>query len=757
MTDINEKIVFGERLNKIYEDILPHLLNQAEREGTATGGPDDGKEPFVDAFRNHPDDDYVVCLAHGIVDSWLVTRPEIRERDYFVGVTRPSRKINEHFSWGICIDDDHPLKTSGKEEDAALLARMCPLGRDYKYEHGGDVMGAEEFRLAETVVGLWWTCGYQGHTVPNYPNLLSLGIGGIVKKIDENDEITNPHDTKRKNFYAACRIVMNGMSDMLKMYANLAKDMAKTAESPWKEELLEIEKTCRAVSWDAPKTLREAGQLMWIYCLWDWVDCVGRFDQYMYPFYKTAGEDRDELISALVLKFWENGVHNLTVGGVKPEDGTDATNEISYVCLQTIRTLHDTHPRMTLRIHENTPKDIIDLVVLMWSEGMSDPSIASDEVAVPGLVGYGVPIEDARDYSLLGCQEIEIPGKSNFGCEDGSVNLAKILEYTLCHGHDRKYETKIGLDLGGTTDYKTFDDLWNAYVKEVQYITRMWCEITNYGVDIRNANVAKLVKSCTTDSCIERGLNLDAGGSIYNYGVVETAGHAAVSDSLFAMKKLVYDEKKITLEELEAALAANFEGYEEIRQMLRGVPKLGNNDPECDEMAVKVLDQFWTEIGKYTSRRGGVFTGACSLLESGIGFGKCTGPLPDGRFAGEPLGNTIGPRTGSDKSGLTAMLSSVAKLPLQKGVGGTTCNVLIPTYITKTPEMRDNIGALMKTFMLTGGLQAQVTTASLEDMKDAQVHPEDHEDLIVRVGGFSRKFIEFDKEVQDEFILRYGT
>jgi formate C-acetyltransferase len=176
-----------------------------------------------------------------------------------------------------------------------------------------------------------------------------------------------------------------------------------------------------------------------------------------------------------------------------------------------------------------------------------------------------------------------------------------------------------------------------------------------------------------TEACIERGLNLDDGGAIYNYGCIETGGHGTVGDSLYAMKKLVYDEKKISLETLDAALKANFVGYDEVRQMLLAVPKYGNGDEEADAMSAKVLEHYWTEIGKYTSRHGGVFTGACSLLEGGISMGRNVGAMPDGRFAGEPLGNTIGPRTGSDKSGVTNMLLSVSRMPLKLGVGGSGC------------------------------------------------------------------------------------
>ncbi|MBQ1502715.1 MAG: hypothetical protein IIZ35_01820, partial [Clostridia bacterium] len=521
-----------------------------------------------------------------------------------------------------------------------------------------------------------------------------------------------------------------------------------------KEQLLTIERTCRKIAHGKPTTFLEAAQLMWFYCLWDWVDCVGRFDQYMYPFWR--GEEDLDTLAAIFMKTWEHGVHNMTVGGVIPETGEDATNDITYHVLRIMRTMHETHPRMTVRVHEGTPHELWQLIVLMWSEGMSDPTIASDKNAINGLVGYGVPLRDARDYSILGCQEIEIPGKSNFGCEDGSINLAKILEYTLFNGRDMITGEKCGLDLGRLTDYETFDDLWAAYVKEVEYITEMFCDCCNIGVDRRVANVSKLVKSTMTEACIERGLQHDEGGPVYNYGVVETAGHGAVADSLYALKTLVYEQRKLTLEEVYDALLSDFEDREDIRRMLLSAPKFGNNDEGADEMAARVLGQFWSEIRKYRSRRGDVFTGACSLLESGIELGKWTWAMPDGRYAGEPLSNTIGPREGNDISGVTAMLTSVAKLPLKKGIGGTTLNVLLPAGTMTTVKERAAVAAAMRTFLMNGGQLAQITTADLGAMRDAQINPECHRDLIVRIGGFSIEFVQLSETVQNEVISRYG-
>ena len=238
---------------------------------------------------------------------------------------------------------------------------------------------------------------------------------------------------------------------------------------------------------------------------------------------------------------------------------------------------------------------------------------------------------------------------------------------------------------------------------------------------------------------------------------METAGASVVADSLTAIKKLVYEEKLISRETLEAAIAANFVGYEKERLMLLNkAPKFGNDDPEADAMMCRVLDSFWSEIKKYKSVRGQEFTGACSLLGGGIAYGWETWATPDGRKKGEPLGNTIAPRPGINKSGLTATLNSIAKLPLDLGVGGTTANIVIPTSIMKTPEMRANIESAMRSFLLSGGQLAQITTANVEDMIDAKKHPEAHQDLIVRVGGFSIKFCELSSVDQDEIIARYA-
>lgn len=764
---LKETYSFSPEVERVWQGLLPREHSNRAAEGTWTNDNIDGKTPFLDAFEKYDGEPYEICLAHGIVNSWLETEPIIYDGDIIVGVTRPRRVVYEHFSHGLCcsIDDKHLMnrpeyrdkKDEIKERLNRFWRKMEPLnGSDHMYPRCASIFGKE---AADQIGRLMWFGGYQGHTVPSYPMLLSLGIDGAKEKIAER-MVHFADDERKITLYRAMNILLDGFTAFAEQYAAKAEEKAATAPDADKGNYLRVASICRTIAHKAPETLGEAVQLTWFYSLWDWVDCIGRTDQYLYPFYKKCVEDEgrtvaENYICSLWFRIFENGVHNITLGGVKP-DGSDATNELTYLFLQIGRKCHKTHPRITVRFHKNSPKDLMELVVKMWAEGMSDPSVTSDETAVNGLMEYGVPVEDARDYSMLGCQEIEIPGKSNFGCEDGAINLAKIFEYTVNNGCDRFSGARFGLPTGYLTDYTSIEQLWDAFASQIVDLVPKWVELTNLGVDIRVANRSKIVKSIFTEACIERGLDLDDGGAIYNYGVVETCGSSAVADCFAAIQKLVFEEKKISMETLRAAIDADFEGYEKERQMLLHAPKFGNDDDYVDWWCKRILDFFWTEIGKYRSRRGDVFTGACSLLESGIGYGNDTWALPDGRHKGEPLSNTIGPREGNDRCGTTAMLSSVAKLPLKKGVGGTTLNVMLPRSLMQTDELRTDISNMMFVYLMKGGQMAQITTADIEDMRDAQVNPDKHRDLIVRVGGFSIEFVQLGRESQNEIISRYA-
>ena len=776
MTDygsIKETYVFSDRMERVYRGVLSRLRPNREREDTKTCPVEiENQNPFADVFEEMPDAPYVLALANAIVRSWEMTPKLIFPGEAVVGITRPDFPILEHFSWGIRINgdlyrtgeakpSDTPLTEEEKAHFDALRTRMTPLSWRHLETEGERIFGKDEF-YALNNDGMFSAGGYQGHTVPSYPRLLEYGLDGVLALVDRY-AAEHTGDAETENFYEACRIILRGMSAWLSDYAREAERLAAAEQdAQQKRWYLEIAENCRFVSHKKPETLYQAVQLHFCLFLWDWCDCVGRMDQYLYPFFARSRKEGDvvgaeDAVTSLVFKLWENGSHNITLGGLT-KDGTDAANELTYFLLQNIRTLHDTHPRMTVRFHRNSPKELMRLVVQLWSEGMSDPTVVSDETVIPGLTKLEITEEDARDYTILGCQEIEIPGKSNTGCEDGVFNIAKVLEYTLHNGRSTGTPSlRPGLETGEFVDFETFDDFYEAFRQQLCYFTKHFLTLCSRGQEQRAANYAKLVKAPFTEGCLEKGIPHDSGGPVYNHGCVETCGASASADALLAIRKLVFEEKKIGRQELMDALDADFAGYERVRQLLLNAPKFGNDDPEADEMASRVLDLFWTEIGKYRSVRGGIYTGACSLLEGGIHYGHRMGAFPDGCHRGEALGNTIGPRPGNDVRGVTALFRSVAKLPLQKGVGGTTLNVVLPARLLSDEEKRQSIGAAVEAYLMNGGQMAQITTADLDELLDAKEHPERHQDLIVRIGGFSIQFVQLGGNAQDEIISRYRS
>lgn len=762
-TSAAEKLILSPRMERVYRQILPRLKPWQQREMTYCSELEpEGKNPFLDVFLENPDAPYVINLANAIVRSWLVTPVVIHPDEALVGITRPAYPFMEHFSWGIVCNgyraEDHWGAAQLEAVGDAIL-RMTQLDEDHRYRAAEPVFGPNVRLFADE--GLFIAGGYQGHTVPNYNTLLDFGLDGVLEKV-RLCKARNAKDGQTQDLCTAWELLVQGMSRYLEQYAGEAARLAQTeSNDEQRRYYLQIAENCSFVAHKKPRTLYQAVQLMWCLSLWDWVDCLGRVDQYLYPFYLKAKAEPDavsaeDCIASIMFKLWENGAHNATVSGGKPEDGTDATNELTFLFLQMLRRIHEVYPRMAVRIREDIDPRLLQLILQIWSEGMCDPSIVSDTCVIPALQKLGVSPEDAQNYATLGCQEIEVPGKSNLGCEDGLFNVAKALEIAMAGG--MLNGRRLGPETKTFLECETFEELYGSFETQLRYFIPIFSFIANRGQEERAANHAKLLKGIFTDGCLERGIDHDAGGPIYGYGVVETAGIAPAADSLTAIKKLVFEQKRISKERLQQALEANFRGFEKERQMLLNfAPKFGNDDEEADAMACRVLNTFWDEIAKYRSVRGGPFTGACSLLTAGVALGEKMGAMADGRFAGEPLGNTMGPRPGADRQGLTAMLASVAKLPLDKGVGGTTLNVTLSKKFLSDDRRRDAVAQTLKHYMCSGGQLAQVTTADLQDLQDAGLHPERHGDLIVRVGGFSTQFVSLSDDIQNEIISRYAA
>ncbi|MBD3181744.1 hypothetical protein GF312_05595 [Candidatus Poribacteria bacterium] len=741
---------------------LKYLLDNLQ---TDIPPPYDNKEPFLEVFEENRDKPYAIRLAKAIVSSWLQTEPVIRDNEIIVGTPRPGRLLQEVYSYGISFNSGIFKDMENSDEGKMIRKRYDSIASDFypktmaiMQEEGSKRFGSKENFAASR--GLFWPGSFQGHNVPDFDKLLTKGIGGVVNEIEY--WLNEFSDVDKRTLIEACRIIYLGMSDWIKLYSQKAMKMSMDAENAeFKEQLESIAECCSAIAYDPPETFRQAAQLSWFYMLWDGPDSQGRVDQYLYPFYsrdmETGRLDDDgafEILGSLFLKFNRYPAHHVALSG-QTDDGHDASNRLTNLCLEVARSLHLTMPRFTIRVCPETPYWVWEKGIKMWSEGMGDPTIFNDDVVIKGMVRQGVKIEDARNYAFGGCTEIQLCGTSNLGGEDADFNLAKCLELALNNGKCRLTGLQLGPKTGDPREFNTFDEVMNAYKTQVETMTKHCCEMSNIGSQIRSANLSKIVRMPLIADCLERGIDPDAGGVRYGHGEVMTLGIGITGDSLAAIKKLIFEEKEITMAELIDALDADFVGHESLRQQLmNSVAKYGNDDEFADKYAVDVSEHFWKELNKYITNRGNPYFGCVIVLGRNIDFGHRTAATPDGRRSGAPLEGSIEPRAGMNRSGPTAMLHSAAKIPQYLAPGGVLCNIKIPANLMQEPGQRNKVINIIRTYFQLGGQQVMNTPVDSETLKDAQKNPEKYRDLIVRVGGYSAYFVHLSHELQVDIINR---
>lgn len=725
----------------------------------------DGRTPFLDAFERHPGEPYGICLAEAIVESWLVSEPQMHPDDHLLGAPRPPRLLVEHFSWGITVHRevlDAPAYAPRREQTLdrleLLSPRLFPASMQEVQAEGIRRLGSPEAWQASKN-SLWWVAGYQGHTVPDFHRLLTIGIDGVLADIRHHRR--RSEGPAANDVLTACEIIYSGLARWLVRQAEAAETCASgLTDEAQRADLIAAARTCRAVAGPPPRSLRGACQLLWAYALWDDVDSLGRIDQYLNPFHvhdATLGQlgpgQAVETMAALWINLMRWSAHTLTVGG-QDADGGDATTDLTWLCLELNRRLHDTHPRIALRLHDGSPPGLLAAAVDMWSEGLADPSLVSDAAVVPAMVAQGITLADARGYTVQGCQELEVPGKSNTGSEDGSFNLAKCMELALNDGRCRISGAQIGPKTGDPPSFASFAAVWRAYCTQVEVLTGHFVALNAIGVRLRSANLAKLVRMPLTADCLARGLDPDGGGAHYGPGMAETLGIAAAADQLTAIRTVVFDEGRMSMPKLIDLLDRDFAGGEGKRLLLDRAPKFGNDHAVADATARDVASHFWATVNGYVSARGGRYVGASSLLSSGVFWGMKVGAGADGRRCGAPLGNTCGPRTGADRSGVTAMLNSVARLPFALATGGATCNARIPSSMLRSTADRERAAALVRGFFVQGGQMIQVTPVDAATLRAAKADPERHQDVMVRIGGYSARFVNLSPAEQDELIAR---
>lgn len=620
----------------------------------------------------------------------------------------------------------------------------------------------------------------QGHVTIGIRKVLDMGFEGIGHQAAlrlaqaqaswEAGEAEENERLKKQDFWESAQIAAAAVCEFADRYAKLAEQMAQNETGKRRTELLEIAERCRRVPSKPPRNFTEALQSIWMTQVavlisygGNSIAAPGRVDQFLYPYYKQdleAGRiTRDkalEMIEEYYIKLATNiyfGPNNVTIGGVD-KNGEDAVNEVSYLFLEAHRNLKGLRNGLAVRLHKSTPRDFTIRACEVHRE-TAGIAFYNDDVVIRDLLEDGYSLEDARDYSIVGCVEPTGTGNNNGYTATNGISLAALLEQALHEGG--RYIAgwrRTGVPTPPASSFKTFEDVKAAFAEQVSEAVRQ-CVRAAYLKDQVIAEWYPLpLLSSTIEGCVESGKDVTRGGAHYNHGCVTNGSLATVANSLAAIRWTVFDQKLLTMADLVKHLRDNFEGAESIRQRLLRAPKYGNDDTLADELAAWVADLYRSEVRKHKFWMGGVHRPCIISVATHIGWGAACGASADGRLAGKPISNGISPANGDERNGLTAVLRSAARVCQVSMSDGTALNVNLNPLTIRTDEGLDKFASLVEAYFALGGRQVQFNPVSKEVLLDAQKHPENYPDLVVKVSGFSFRFIDLPKNVQDDIMAR---
>jgi formate C-acetyltransferase len=638
----------------------------------------------------------------------------------------------------------------------------------------------ERLRLAEREKAAGYCTGAGsgfGHVIVDYEKAITWGFRAIIDQAQALLADTHQDDPEGRAFLEGVTIAAQGIIRWAERYAELAEREAATEQdNQRRQELLQIARTCRRVPAKPARDFREALQSFWFTHLamhieqYGWSISAGRLDQYLWPFYQRDLQDETltqenawELLLNLWVKFMENvGTHtqetvfqNLTLGGQDAE-GQDQANELSTLCIDATVALRTNQPALSVRWHRNIDPAFWARVHAAIAQGLGMPALFSDEAILPALTSHGVSHEDALGYGIVGCVEASIPGKEQGVTAGGHINLAKALELALNDGRSTLTGTQIGLPTGDPRQFQDFDDLWQAYVTQVEYLAGLNILATHIAGEEQKQSGHCPLMSSLLDDCLTRRRDLVHGGTRYNLPGIAIYGPSNVYDGLMAIKRSVCDEGRLGWAELHQALKEDFGGYERVRQMLaNSVPRFGNGDAEVDALANRVnavhAEFCWNQVDS----RNGRYTCGVWPVNAHVGAGHWTGATPDGRHAGAPLVDGVGACQGADRNGPTALLQSVARLDhARHWPAGNTCNIKFSPQSVRSNDGTKRMQELSTTFFVLGGQELQINVVDAATLLAAQAEPEAYADLVVRVAGYSAYFTRLGRDVQDEIISR---
>lgn len=633
--------------------------------------------------------------------------------------------------------------------------------------------------------------GVSGETTCDHEKILTIGLKGYMQECQKNIDSMIPQTMEEQakvDFWKACIIQCQGLITYAHRMAEEAERLASACtDEQRKKELLTIAENCRVVPENPPKTFQQALQAVWFVHVYFYIEvCTtacgfGRFDQYMWPFYEKdvirekniTREEALEMLECLYLKTCE--VYEvrdnwyatafagypmwqiLVVGGQTP-DGKDATNDLSYLCLEAADDLQIKQPVMAVRVWENTPEDLIRFGCKMIQEGQANPGFFSDDAGIKISLdkGRGCTIEEARDWTIVGCTQPAPGGGSSDGSPDaGYVNMGKMIEFVLHNGVDPATGKLMGLQTGDPREFRNIEEFKDALKKQILHHYDLIRTGYNLMQSIHMNRYPVIFASMVTKGCVESGKSVQHGGAKYSTAGLYVTGPANLADSIAAIEKCVFEDKDLTMDELIKACDTNFEGQERLRQLLLNKPeKYGNNQAHVDSIYKEMMHFIAENVQQWQDARGGYYAFGIDSQTMNIPHGQVTGALPDGRLAGEPFCDASSPMMGRDINGPTATVKSVASMTPADLHEGALYNLRFDPHGVQGEEGKDVIEGVIKTYFEDGGQHIQINVVDNETLKKAQEKPEDYKGLMVRVAGYMAYFTELDKSAQDVIIYR---
>jgi formate C-acetyltransferase len=602
------------------------------------------------------------------------------------------------------------------------------------------------------------------HSNPDMEKVISHGFNYYKKQIEDGiTEAEKDNDASGFNFLLSLKDFAAGIDGYFKRVITALSEAIDGADSTRKAELTVIRDAFAKCFYEPAESFISGFLAVNFVWMLDGCDSIGRIDFVLGDLF-----EKDIASGALDIEFarrllddlwWEyeamNG-WNLQIGGRKP-DGTSCYNLLTKECILCNARNKYRRPNLALRVTDDMPDDIMEAALESIAVGNGKPALYNDDLYIKTLMDIypDLPYEDAARYGFGGCTETMIAG---FSCVDSlaaSINLAAVMERALNDGISVMDGKQAGPQTGKLTDFETFDALLEAFHRQVDAVTERVVNRVNYNGKRRaTEGDPKISRSMFTRGCIESKKSFEAGGARYNWSTVSYDGSTVVIDSLYAIKHLVYDKKVISREELADALRNNFEGYEQIRRMLLNAPKFGNDNADADALAADVMRYTWQKMLDNEFTRGGRFIPSVILFATYEGSGRGVSATANGRLAGKPLNDSIGAFEGSDKNGPTALIKSVLQLPHTLAIGTPVFNMRFSKSLATDEKGKQSIKNLIKTYFKGGGLQLQLTVLSTDEMRAAQKNPEQYQDLIVRIGGYSEFFVYLSPALQETVISR---